>query len=184
MTEATIAAVNDGVEISGLPMRVLQISASGLSAGCGGVVVNYSGQVVGIGISAVEGIASFDNGAGVGFALPAQEARGLVNDLVAFGGIGEQASLGIEVAELSQPLRTYWKLPEGVLISRISRASSAYSAGLRLGDVLMSIGEYGIASLSDYVDALCQYTAGDTVRVMIYRGGKYYYADILLDEAG
>ena len=84
MSEATVAAVNEDVSVSGLPMRVLQISASGLNDGSG-VVVNYSGQIIGIGIRELGGFTSFDNDAGVGFALPAQEARGLVNDLVAFG---------------------------------------------------------------------------------------------------
>lgn len=184
MTEATIAAVNEDVEISGLPMRVLQISASGLSGENGGVVVNRSGQVIGIGVRSVAGYASFDNDAGVGFALPAQEARGLVNDLVAHGGVEGQASLGIEVAEISQPLRIYWHLPEGVLISRISRTSNAYSAGLRRGDVLLSIGDRTVTSLSDYVDALSSHNAGDTVRVTLYRDGVYYYTNIPLDEAG
>ena len=183
MTEATVAAVNEDVSVSGLPMRVLQISASGLNDGSG-VVVNYSGQIIGIGIRELGGFTSFDNDAGVGFALPAQEARGLVNDLVAFGSVEGKATLGIEVAEIARPLRIYWQLPEGVLISRISRTGTAYLAGLRLGDVLLAIGDSSVASLSDYVDALGQYKAGDTVRVTIYRDGKYYYADILLDEAG
>lgn len=184
MTEATVAAINENVDISGLPMRVLQISASGLSGDCGGVVVNYSGQIIGIGVRSVGGFTSFENDAGIGFALPAQEARSLVNDLVAFGGVDGGATLGIEVTEISKPLRTYWRLPEGVLISRISRSGNAYLAGLRLGDVLLAIGEDSVTDLSDYVDALGRHSVGETVRVTIYRDGKYYYADILLDGAG
>ena len=103
---------------------------------------------------------------------------------MAHGGVEGQASLGIEVAEISQPLRIYWHLPEGVLISRISRTSNAYSAGLRRGDVLLSIGDRTVTSLSDYVDALSSHNAGDTVRVTLYRDGAYYYTNIPLDEAG
>lgn len=182
MTEATVAAVNEDVAIGGLSLRVLQISASGLSGDCGGVVVNYSGQIIGIGIREVSGFVSFDNDASVGFALPAQEARGLVNDLVAYGGIDGKATLGIEVAEITRPLRIYWHLPEGVLISKISRSSAAYRAGLRLGDVLMAVGSDSVTSLSDYVDALSRYAAGETVRITIYRDGAYYYADIPLSD--
>ncbi len=182
MTEATVAAVNEDVAIGGLSLRVLQISASGLSGDCGGVVVNYSGQIIGIGIREVSGFVSFDNDASVGFALPAQEARGLVNDLVAYGGIDGKATLGIEVAEITRPLRIYWHLPEGVLISKISRSSAAYRAGLRLGDVLMSVGSDSVTSLSDYVDALSRYATGETVRITIYRDGAYYYADIPLSD--
>lgn len=97
--------------------------------------------------------------------------------------IDGKATLGIEVAEITRPLRIYWHLPEGVLISKISRSSAAYRAGLRLGDVLMSVGSDSVTSLSDYVDALSRYAAGETVRITIYRDGAYYYADIPLSDA-
>ena len=96
--------------------------------------------------------------------------------------IGGKATLGIEVAEITRPLRIYWHLPEGVLISKISCSSAAYRAGLRLGDVLMAVGSDSVTSLSDYVDALSRYAAGETVRITIYRDGAYYYADIPLSD--
>ena len=64
----------------------------------------------------------------------------------------------------------------------ISRSSAASCAGLRLGDVLLAIGNDSVTSLSDYVDALSHYTAGETVRITIYRDGAYYYTDVPLSD--
>lgn len=178
MTKGTVAALNDDVPLGETTVRVLQIDAAGLSAEGGGVVVNAGGQIVGIGIAQLNGYTSFDNAAGVGFALSAQETQSLINALAAYGIVDGGVSLGIEVSELTRPLRVYWHLPEGVLISKISRDGAAYRAGLRLGDVLLSVGEESVASLSDYVEALGRCDLNDTIRVTIYRNGTYYFADI------
>ena len=93
-------------------------------------------------------------------------------------------TLGMEVSELDEPQRIYWGLPEGVIVSRISADSSAYSAGIRAGDVLLRIGEVDTQSVADYQEALNRYSAGEKVRIILYRGGNKYYAEVTLEQSG
>lgn len=182
MTEATVSAINDSVSVGELSMQVIQLNAKGLSSEGGGIVVNSAGQVIGIGVRQIGGYRSYDNDIGVGFALSSQQSRELVNDLLAYGSVGDSISLGIEVTEITAPMRSYWRLPEGVLISKLTLNGDAYRAGLRPGDVLLSIGDDLVDSLSNYLDALGKYDIGDTVRVTLYRSGNYYYTDITITE--
>lgn len=69
------------------------------------------------------------------------------------------------------------------MIKSISTGGSAYAAGLRLRDMIVSIGSTDVTDAETYRAALAQYHAGQTVRVIIYRHGAYYYADIPLDAA-
>ena len=93
------------------------------------------------------------------------------------------ASLNLDVSEVSQPMQIYWGLPAGIIINRINPNSSAYRAGLRVGDVLLKIGQIPLSSMGDYIEALSSYCAGETVRIYLYREGKTYYTDVCLDAA-
>lgn len=93
----------------------------------------------------------------------------------------QPASLNLDISEVPRTMQIYWGLPEGVIINRIATNSNAYRAGLRPGDVLLQIGQETITNASDYFEALKRYSAGETVRVYLYRNGTTYYADIHLD---
>jgi len=91
------------------------------------------------------------------------------------------ATLHMDISEVPNPIRIYWGLPDGVIINRLLTNSNAYLAGLRPGDVLLQIGRIEITSVSDYLEALSRHSAGETVRIYLYRGGSTYYTDVCLD---
>ncbi len=95
--------------------------------------------------------------------------------------IARPASLNLDISEVPKPMQIYWGLPEGVIINRIMTASNAYRAGLRPGDVLLQIGEIRLSSVGDYIEALSSYSAGETVRIYLFREGATYYTDICLE---
>ena len=179
-----VSAVNEGVTLGGAQTRILQISSTMTSGEAGGFLANAAGQIVAIGMQSVNGTASNDTVPEVGFALPSNEAVVLIDDLMRYGCVSGRATLGMEVSELDEPQRIYWGLPEGVIVSRISADSSAYSAGIRAGDVLLRIGEVDTQSVADYQEALNRYSAGETVRIILYRGGNKYYAEVTLEQSG
>lgn len=94
----------------------------------------------------------------------------------------EQVHLEVEISELTESTRIFWNLPEGVFIEKISKTCSAYLAGIRPGDVLMQIGHRKVHDVTSYLDALQQFSWGDTVRVYLYRDGKTYYTDFRLEK--
>ena len=182
----TLLAFSDpfGKALGGAQTRILQISSTMTSGEAGGFLANAAGQIVAIGMQSVNGTASNDTVPEVGFALPSNEAVVLIDDLMRYGCVSGRATLGMEVSELDEPQRIYWGLPEGVIVSRISADSSAYSAGIRAGDVLLRIGEVDTQSVADYQEALNRYSAGETVRIILYRGGNKYYAEVTLEQSG
>jgi|GEM_PF-3171004 len=93
------------------------------------------------------------------------------------------ASLGVEVGEIPEPYRIYWQLPQGVIVNRLLTSSNAYRAGLRAGDVLVQIERTLLTDLSDYMQALRHYSAGQAVRIYFYRDGNTYYVDVCLEAA-
>ncbi|MBQ7870992.1 MAG: trypsin-like peptidase domain-containing protein [Oscillospiraceae bacterium] len=181
MTEGFVSSVG-AVEISGTQLQVLQTNAAleGVSAG---PIVNVYGQVVAFQVERVGDYVSYETVSGIGFALPMDAAGPIISQLMNYGYVTGRASLGVEVAELSEAQRLYWDLPRGVIISEIRTDSAAFLAGLRAGDVLISIGDTAVTEEASYYSALNGVQAGQRVRVVIYRRGAQLYADITLDEA-
>lgn len=91
------------------------------------------------------------------------------------------ATLHMDISDIPDPIRIYWGLPEGVIINRLNTAGNAYRAGLRPGDVVLRIGHIEVTSVGEYLEALGRHSAGDTVRVYLYREGSTYYTDVCLD---
>lgn len=92
-----------------------------------------------------------------------------------------QASLNLDISDVPRPMRIYWGLPEGVIVNRIGTNSNAYRAGMRPGDVILQIGRISVTNTGEYLEALSSYSAGETVRVYLYRNGATYYTDVCLD---
>lgn len=94
-----------------------------------------------------------------------------------------RVSMKMNISDLPEQIRQYWGLPEGVFVVSVSADSSAYLAGLRAGDVLLQIGKIEVNNASDYLEALSYYTAGETVRIYLFREGQTYYTDVCLEAA-
>lgn len=183
MTEGMVCAVNSGVQIGGQTADLLQTNAAASTKNPGGPLYDRTGSIVAFCIRAAGGYTSYESAETIGFALPvAQLGERIQRMMLAYDG-AQRASLGISIVELSEGQRLYWGLPEGVMIKSISTGGSAYAAGLRLRDMIISIGSTDVTDAETYRAALAQYHAGQTVRVIIYRHGAYYYADIPLDAA-
>ena len=87
---------------------------------------------------------------------------------------GKRGYLGVGLTPLTETLRHQLSLPEGtgVLVSQVVKGSPAASAGLRQYDVILSMGDAKIASLSDVRKVLGQVAPGAKVTAQVLRGGK------------
>ena len=65
------------------------------------------------------------------------------------------------------------------MIRSLPEDSSAYASGLRAGDIIVRIGEEAVQSVQDYDEILKTVSAGQSIRIYIYRGGSLYYADVV-----
>lgn len=99
------------------------------------------------------------------------------------GNTPGKASLGVEGEELSTFYQLYYHLPQGFYVNEVTRGSSAYKAGLRAGDILLSLDGYAISCPEDLTGILSGYRPGQTVHLVFCRGNRQLQISFPLDEA-
>ena len=89
-------------------------------------------------------------------------------------GENESSSFGMELSALDDAERRYWDLPEGIIVRSITSGSSADTAGILSGDVLLLVGDTEVASIADYFTAIGNCKPGDILKLTIYRCGRQF----------
>ncbi len=91
----------------------------------------------------------------------------------------DSCGLGLELSGLSKAQQRYWSLPAGVFVESVATDSHAYDAGLREGDILVSINDQPTPDLETARTLLASFT-GDTLRLTYYRNQQTTTVTILL----
>jgi len=137
----------------------------------GGALINGRGELIGINTAIYSQSGGYQ---GVGFAVPSNLARKVMNDLIKFGEV-RRGTLGyIEVAPLTERLAQELSVPiaKGVVVSRMIRNSAAYDAGIRPGDVIVSFNLKPIDDSAQLLRLVADSPIGGTVTVGAYREGR------------
>ncbi|MFO7694224.1 MAG: trypsin-like peptidase domain-containing protein [Vicinamibacterales bacterium] len=137
----------------------------------GGALVNGRGELVGINTAIYSQSGGYQ---GVGFAVPSNLARKVMNDLIKYGQV-RRGTLGyLEVREINEALaqRLEVPVPKGVLVQRMTRDSSAYDAGIRPGDVIVSLDQKSVEDMGQLLRLVADAPIGSTVTVGAYRDGR------------
>jgi len=152
----------------------IQTDASINPGNSGGPLLNINGELIGI------NTAIYAGAQGIGFAIPINKARRIIEDLIAHGEVID-AWIGLWVQDLDSSLKTYYNIPkkQGVLISGVDPDSPAREAGLREGDVILAIDGRKVVSIEDYQARLRNYGVKDLLTLSIWAQGQK--KDIRLD---
>jgi serine protease Do len=149
----------------------LQTDAAINPGNSGGPLVNMKGEVIGINNS----IASNGGGnEGVGFSIPINLARWIMNELVGHGHV-TRGALGVDLeAKFSQEVATRLGLdrPQGALIDKVHPESPAALAGLRDGDVILRFGGVEIHDLNHLINTVSMTPVGVPSEVVVWRERK------------
>ena len=134
----------------------------------GGALVNLNGELIGINTAIVS---RSGGNVGIGFAIPANRARTIAEQLLAEGEI-RRPVLGIQTQDLNAALAEAFgtEARRGVVISGLAADSPAVDAGLRVGDVIVSVGGRGIESALEFRTLLQQLGQGERVMLRVLRG--------------
>ena len=145
----------------------LQIDASINPGNSGGPLLNINGELIGI------NTAIYAKAQGIGFAIPIDRAKRIVDDLIRFGEV-IQAWIGLRVQPLDERLAVYLKLekPEGVLIRVVEAGSPAQKAGIKTGDVLKTIDGQATVDTDTYRYAARGVSANQHLRLEVWRDGR------------
>jgi serine protease Do len=137
----------------------------------GGALINGRGELIGINT----GIYSESGGyQGIGFAVPSNLARRVVGDLMKYGDV-RRGSIGyIGLEKLTPQLAEEYgaSSTNGALVSRMSRASEAYDAGIRPGDVIVAFNGQAVDDPSQFARLVSDARIGSTAAVRVLRNGR------------
>ena len=137
----------------------------------GGALINGRGELVGINTAIFSQSGGYQ---GVGFAVPSNLARRVMNDLIKYGEV-RRGTLGyLEVRELNEALAQRLEAPvaKGVLVQRMTRDSPAYDAGIRPGDILVSLNGKPVEDVGQLLRLVADSPIGGTVTVGAIRDGR------------
>ena len=181
MTDGIVSAINRDLNLSGRQMTLIQTNAALNSGNSGGPLINCYGQVIGINTMKMSSYSSTSATVeGLGFAIPITAARPIIEELIEKGYVSGRPAIGIQGQTLDLRAQWFYHMPSGVIITGVLEESDAAQKGLEPDDVIVAINDVQISSLEELVAAKNNLTAGDAVTLMIYRGGNYYYVDVVL----
>ncbi len=145
----------------------IQTDASINPGNSGGPLLNIDGEIIGIN-SAI--IATAQN---IGFAIPADKVRRIVNELTQFGKV-RPAWLGFDVQPLSLELarRLGWDRTYGAVITNVEDSSPAANAGLQRGDIVMQVATTQVEDADDLKSRFRSFVAKTPVPLKVFRGGQ------------
>lgn len=180
VTSGIISAINRDIIIEDRTMTLIQTDASINPGNSGGPLVNEFGQVIGINTIKV-GISYYE---GLGFAIPINTAKPIIDELISNGYIKGRPSIGINGQSISARDAAFYGLPEGLYVEYVHPHSDAFRKGLRRGDVITKMNGTKLSSTAEIKKIRDNFKAGDKVTLTVFRNAKEVdMTIILMDEA-
>lgn len=159
----------------------IQTDAAVNPGNSGGALVDANARLIGI----VTAIASADGYyTGYSFAIPSNLVQKVASDLRRYGHV-QRGYLGVNIYEMTAEKAKQMGLNEvrGLLIGRIVPNAAADKAGLKKGDLLLSINGVEMNSFAEMMQELGRFTPGDNVSVTYYREGRTHAATVTLQNS-
>ena len=197
MTRGIVSSIRSVEEPDGRRIdEAIQTDAAINPGNSGGPLLNWHGEVIGINTMIASNVGQ---SAGIGFAIPINTAKAVLNDLVTLGRVRRPA-LGVRTIPIGPELADEMGLASdyGLLIVQAVPGGSADRAGLRGGtqraylgnipimlggDLIVAIDGEKIESQQDLAQVMNNHRAGDTVKVTFYRGKTKTEVNVVLGEA-
>jgi len=196
MTRGIISSIRPVQEPDGMVIdEAIQTDAAINPGNSGGPLLNWHGEVIGINTMIASNVGQ---SAGIGFAIPINTAKAVLNDLVTLGRVRRPA-LGVRTIPITPELADQLGLAAdyGLLIVQVVPGGAADRAGIHGGseraylgnipitvggDLIVAIDGQQVQDQQDLSQVMNNHRAGDTVRVTIYRGKRKLDVNVTLGE--
>lgn len=181
VSQGIISALDREITIDNQTMTLLQTDTAINPGNSGGGLFNQSGELIGI----VNAKSSGSDIEGLGFAIPIDIAKDVIEELMNNGYVTNRPQLGVSLQTVSDQ-STAQQLGvnrAGVYISSVASGSSADKAGLKQLDRIISINDEEITSSSDVKSIIDKHSVGDTLEIQISRNDRLMKVNVTLMEA-
>ncbi|MBQ6809206.1 MAG: trypsin-like peptidase domain-containing protein [Clostridia bacterium] len=181
VTMGIVSALDRNISSENTAETLIQTDAAINPGNSGGALINSKGEVIGITSSK---IADTDV-EGLGFAIPIDYAKPIIDDIIQYGYVKDRPATGISGQTVSSTMSRYYGIPVGVMVTNIDENSGADLAGIEEYDVITEINGTKISSMEDIQAINESHTVGDILQITFYRNREYHTINLkLLEDRG
>ncbi len=179
LTQGIVSALNRTLTVDNVTYTLIQTDAAINPGNSGGALVNAFGEVIGINTVKV----SSSDVEGLGFSIPINNAKPIVEDLINFGYVKNRPLIGLRVAYVNQQEADYYNIPAaGLFVSEVTAGSGAANAGIKKGDVILKCNGTEVKSSEELNAIRDNFRAGDSITLTINRDGQVIEVQVTLTE--
>jgi len=181
VTQGIVSALDREITFSdGTKLNLMQTDAAVNSGNSGGAMLSDRGELIGVIVAKTKA----SGVEGLGYAIPVNDIKPVVEDLLEYGYVTGRPAFGINVTIVSDPLTAMaYKLPStGVYVSGFIDPDFEEKSGLKIGDCIREVNGTEVASTQEIKSVLSEFKAGDTVKVKVIRDNEEQEIDVLLTE--
>ncbi len=164
VTVGVISALNRQLSLPDKKLNLIQTDAAINPGNSGGALVGPTGEVIGINTVKLMDV----DIEGIGFAIPVNDVKEIVNELMVSGKI-QRPALGITGRDITSELSDFYELPIGVYIIEVTPGGSAQLAGIKDHDIILAFDNTPITSMEQLKELISKKKVGDSVEVKIAR---------------
>lgn len=181
VTKGIISALDREITIDGQTMTLLQTDTAINPGNSGGGLFNESGELIGI----VNAKTSGSSVEGLGFAIPIDIAKPVIESLISNGYVTGRPQLGVSMVNITSETSAFQAGVNelGVYIAKVNADSAADKAGLEVRDRVIRVDDQEISSSSDISKIVDSKKVGDTITLVVERDGKEVKITATLQEA-
>ena len=173
-----VSALSREIYINNVYMTVIQTNAAINEGNSGGGLFDINGNLVGI-VNAKSSGSALNSATveGMGYAIPANTVKRIINELIENGYVKDRAALGISVYS------SYQIEGGGVLVASVVEGGGAQQAGIEVNDIITAVNDVEINSYADLSKILDSKLVGDTVTIKVTRGEEKLSFDVKLGQS-
>jgi len=178
VTTGIISATDREITIDDETMNLLQTDAAINPGNSGGALCNQYGEVIGV----VNAKTSATGIEGLGFAIPINDAKPVIVQLIENGYVTGRASFGFSTQEITSSTAMFYRAEAGIYVSSVTSGGAADLAGIKSGDRIISIDGQTIDSVAALKAIKEQHSPGDILEIVVKRNGQTLTLSITLQE--
>lgn len=190
VTNGIISALEREIVLEGSKMNLIQTNAAINPGNSGGGLFNSRGELVGIVVAKSSGL----DIEGLGFAIPVNDVKNVINDILNLGYVSGRPFLGVALDDSKQtqiPDNSIWGFlygssitttSYGAYVAEVIRDSAADKAGIKVDDQIISINDEMISTSAEVTSTIAEYAIGDTIKIGIVRDNKMLTVTATLEE--
>ena len=180
VTTGIISALDREIDLGDVVMNLLQTNAAINPGNSGGALFNSKGELIGVTIAKSSG----SDVEGLGFAIPINDVKDIVTDILAYGYVRGKIQVGVNLLDVSNVYTAmmYGLNSTGVYVQSVVEGSSAEKAGLKSGDRIVEIAGKNVMSFSEFKKELKNHKVGETVEIVVVREGREKTLKVFLSE--